>query len=225
MDDDRDPARPIKALSLPYLYSRMTDRQTDRSNNFAITVFNNNEIQQLEDVATYPAYVKKVFGGREVCPETRREHFQGHIQCRTQQRFSAIKKWLPTAHIEVARNFTASIAYALKSDTAKGEKTTTVNNKPFVTDRMAMEKLVDVSGASFENPKHDYWERVRHILMDEPDLCGLYAKPDLYRLWSNTKSVWIERKKLGYSITPNFVRETNEIIIPPDNINGPEICS
>ena len=206
----------------------MADRQTDKATNWAVTAYGE-DILTIEDASGFPAFVKKVFGGREVCPTTQREHFQGHIQCFTQQRMSAIKKWLPRAHLEVARNVQASIAYSLKADTSSGEKKETVNQKPFVTDRLAMEKLVATCGAKceclwypkgdeercFTDEKEDYWHRVRAILLDEPDLCGLYAKPDLYRLWKNTKSVWIARKRALDSIT-----QSSNIIISGNNINA-----
>lgn len=206
-----------------------TDRQTDKATNFAITAYNE-EILLLEDATTYPHFVKKVFGGREICPTTGKVHFQGHIQCHSQQRFSAIKKWLPTAHIEVARNVQASIQYALKDDTASGEKSEKINSKPFMTDRLIMEKLAEVCNQFCDcimfvnhadrntdfchmDDKQDYWHRVRRILLDEPDLCGLLAKPDIYRLWNNTKNVWFCRKRAGHSITPR------NLIISPESIN------
>jgi len=223
----------------------MADRQTDKATNWAVTAYGE-DILRLEDASGYPAYVKKVHGGREVCPTTNREHFQGHIQCAAQQRLSALKKWLPTAHLEVARNVQASIQYSLKSDTASGEKKTVTNPTPFVTNRMAMEKLVakcsQLCACTYLNTppqrpdgslwmvechiddKEDYWHRVRAILLDEPDLCGMYAKPDLYRLWCHTKSVWFKRKQLEKSldsITQGFiVSETNEVIISPESITN-----
>jgi hypothetical protein len=190
----------------------------------------------LEDDSRFPTFVKTVYGGRETCPTTGRVHFQGHVVCRSQQRFSAIKKWLPTAHIEPARNFNASIQYALKKDTASGDKTERQNATPYVTTRMAMEKLVVKCKALCEcqffmpgkgktechlDEKEDFWHRVRAILMDEPDLAGLYARPDIYRLWSNTKSVWIARGKTSYSITASLSSPpVNEIIFSLENTNA-----
>ena len=199
----------------------MTDRQTDRSTNWAVTAFGN-DITLLEDAKSYPSYVKKVFGGREVCPDSGREHFQGHIQLHTQQRLSAIKKWLPTAHLEIARNHKASIAYSMKSDTASGSKNEVINPRPFIDNQTALMMLARIKLKESdldEQSDSDYWfwPRVRKILMTEPHLCGLFSKPDIYRLWKHTSSVW-----------EHHVREEGTIvlqsptIITPLSINGEE---
>lgn len=171
-----------------------TDRQTDKSTNWAVTAFGN-DITLLEDATTYPSYVKKVFGGRETCPDSGRLHFQGHLQLHTQQRLSAIKKWLPTAHLEIARNFKASIAYSMKSDTASGSKNEVENPRPFIDNQTALMMLarIDLSGTEQSETDmldHGFWPRVRIILMVQPHLCGLFGKPDIYRMWKHTWAVW-----------------------------------
>jgi len=211
----------------------MADRQTDKATHWAVTAYGD-DILTIENVATCPPFVKTVFGGREICPTTGREHFQGHIQCKTQQRFAAIKKWLPRAHIEIVRNVKASIQYALKEDTSSGEKKEMVNPKPFVTDRMVMEKLANTClqfcdckafipkegwTPAHLDDKEDFWHRVRRILLDEPDLCGLLAKPDIYRLWNHTKFVWFCRRRAMDSIT----HSPQNLIITPDNINEGQV--
>lgn len=172
----------------------MTDRQTDKSTNWAVTAFGN-DIALLEDVKSYPSYVKKVYGGRELCPESGREHFQGHLQLSTQQRLSAIKKWLPTAHLEIARNFKASVAYAMKADTASGEKNEVINPKPFIDNETALMMLarVEVPDDIEWQTDKSFWFRVKAILRQDTHLCGLFAKPDIYRLWKHTWEVWIEK--------------------------------
>lgn len=199
----------------------MTDRQTDKSTNWAVTAFGN-DITLLEDVNSYPSYVKKVFGGRETCPDSGRLHFQGHIQLHTQQRLSAIKKWLPTAHLEIARNFKASIAYSMKSDTASGEKNEVPNPKPFIDNQTALMMLArtDLSGTELSEtdiPDHGFWPRVRCILLTQPHLCGLFGKPDLYRLWKHTWAVWEHHVSEEGTIVLQ-----SPIIIETSSINGSE---
>ena len=75
----------------------------------------------MENWNRYPAFVRTVHGGREQCSKTNRLHFQGAVQCKEKQRFSALKRWLPTAHLEPARDVKALKAYAMKADTAVGE--------------------------------------------------------------------------------------------------------
>lgn len=123
----------------PHL-TKMTARPTDRNyflrleyetmppeskcKHFAVTVFAPEEIALLDASASsmYPEYVETVFGGMEQCPTSGRMHFQGHIACKRRIRFDTLKKWLPTAHLEAARNVHASINYAMKDDTAVDEK-------------------------------------------------------------------------------------------------------
>lgn len=194
--------------------SHQTDRQTDKATNWVVTAYNE-DILLLEDVSNIPHFVHKVYGGREICPTTGREHFQGHIQCKSQQRFSAIKRWLRTAHIEVCRDFKASIAYAMKEDTASGVKNEVINPREY---KSMEEALIDVAavcdyicGHTAEDPdppsgcpEHlrvvdilhypelDYWHRVNQIIIHKPYLAGLYSRPDLMRSWKYSKGVWMK---------------------------------
>lgn len=93
-----------------------TDRQTDKGMIWSVTAFND-EIALVKDKTKYPAYVKLLVGQDEVCPETGKKHFQGCIQLHTQQRLSALKKWLPTAHFEICRNKDALLNYVTKDET------------------------------------------------------------------------------------------------------------
>ena len=218
-----------------------TDRQTDKATHWAVTAYGN-DILLLEDDTNYPTFVKKVYGGRELCPKTNREHFQGHLELKAQQRLSAIKKWLPTAHLEIARNFKASILYALKADTAAGDKTEKQNLKPYVTMESAMMKLVATCGqfcdCKYWDPvknensdgrkvqrdccadeHEDYWHRVRSILLTEPELCSLYFRADVKTGWKNTKKVWYARARSIHSIT-DTPSSKNEIIFSTDSTNA-----
>lgn len=93
-----------------------TDRQTDKGMIWSVTAYNA-EIDIIKDKDTYPAYVKLVVGQDEICPTTGTKHFQGYIQLTTQQRLSALKKWLPTAHFEICRNKDALLNYVQKDKT------------------------------------------------------------------------------------------------------------
>lgn len=210
-----------------------TDRQTDKSTNWAVTAYNA-EIALLENAKSYPSYVKKVFGGREICPTSGKEHFQGHIQLHTQQRLSCIKKWLPTAHLEIARNFKASVAYAMKNETSSGAKNEVVNPRPFIDNQTALKMLAvtDIPVEEFgrevkDLDDHHFWPRVRIILKTQPHLCGLFGKPDIYRMWKHTASVWF------YHVSEEGEAEASRrhegtivlqspTIIEPSSINGSE---
>lgn len=90
------------------------------------------DIQRLKDVANYPKFVDKVYGGVEACPSTQREHFQGCLITRS-QRFSAIKKWLPNSHIEKAKKKEALVNYAMKQDTSLEDKEVRSSDSPWLS--------------------------------------------------------------------------------------------
>lgn len=77
--------------------------QGPQHKNWTFTVFFQDEavekdwFKKLEDIVDYACY------GRELCPETKREHFQGYIQFKNRKRMSALKVLHPTAHWEIAR--------------------------------------------------------------------------------------------------------------------------
>jgi len=94
---------------------------SDKATWWSVTAFGD-EILLLEDISGYPHWVATVYGGREECPETKSVHFQGALQCYSQQRLAKLKSWLPTAHFEIARKVEALKKYAMKSETAISEK-------------------------------------------------------------------------------------------------------
>jgi len=107
---------------------RQTDRQT-RATWWSITAYNR-EIETLEgwiaDQKLMPSWLKRIYGGREICPNTGRVHFQGAINT-AQIRMSTIKDVLPTTHIERAIRKDALVKYAMKEETADGEKAIATN--------------------------------------------------------------------------------------------------
>lgn len=103
---------------------------TRKSAWWSVTCYNtegkSQNIDRIEDLSTWPDHVKCVYGGREVCPDTGRLHFQAAVHA-NYDRASKIRDWLPGAHIEVARNAGDLEVYAMKSDTAVGEKKALAN--------------------------------------------------------------------------------------------------
>lgn len=177
-----------------------TDRQTDKSTWWSVTAYND-EIEYLEDRARYPNWVAEVHGGRETCPTTGRLHFQGAIKCKSQQRFSAIKKWLPTAHIETARSEWALAKYVKKDETAAGEKLVRTPDTPhYRMDELLMiiAKNRDSSTDIYEEDskyKDEYWAIVNRIVYDQPRLITAYTIPAVEKAWVQTRNVWIRKNK------------------------------
>jgi len=166
---------------------------------WSVTAFND-EIKTME-TTPYPSFVRKVLGGRERCPETGREHFQGAVQCWTQIRMKQLKSWLPTAHLEAARQVEALQKYAMKEETATGEKKVTENTLPHFSADQICEKIalaiISIKGQT-DRQADSFWRGVKLLLAETPALAGQLMNPSLRNFFKNTESVWIER---AYSIT------------------------
>lgn len=190
-----------------------TDRQTDKATWWSITAFDEGEIKFLQGTV-YPEFIHKIHGGLEKCPDTGRTHFQGAVQCRSQQRFSAIKKMLPKAHIEAAKSAEALRKYAMKADTAIGEKSVRSNSTPYWTMEMIM-KLLAITPCPARIVTNDeiFWYKVNFILVQKPYLVGLLAKPDIYRMWKHTSDTWI--LLMTDPITNQLLEEGAIVLQPP----------
>jgi len=179
-------------------------RQT-KSTWWSVTAYADN-ITRLENKDGCPDIIKCIYGGREQCPTTNREHFQGAIQCATQCRASVILDWLPGVHLEKARNSDALKKYAMKEETAVGEKTEWENKNEYTTLQKAMELLAQENIVQTDRQtdkitakqvaSHLYWERVRQVLEKRPELISIYASPLAKTAWTNTASVWLKKRAI-----------------------------
>jgi len=178
------------------------DRQTDKSTWWSITTFDEGEQEWLKK-GEFPGFVEKVHGGMEMCPTSNRLHFQGAVQCKAQQRFSAIKTMLPKAHIEAAIHREALRKYCMKEETAVGEKTVITNSTPYYTLEKLLLALAKVKPYTIEDsddPETSYWARANSILRDHSFLVGMLATPTTYRAWKFTKHTWFEKVRVEESI-------------------------
>jgi len=179
------------------------DRQPDKATWWSVTAFND-EILLCEDIAKYPSFVKKVYGGREKCPTTGTPHFQGAIQCFTQQRMSSIKNWLPTANLQIAKQKDALIKYAMKEDTATGEKLERCNPAKFYTADELLEEIAykilgledDEKYRGDEGVKNLFNQAIYSMLMENKKLAGQLMNPSLRNFWCATYRVWINHAKV-----------------------------
>ena len=153
---------------------------------WSVTAFND-EIELCE--GTLPEYIRAIYGGRETCPDTGRLHFQGAIQCFEQVRMSKIKSWLKTAHLEPARSSEALKKYAMKADTAAGEKV--VRNNP-IPHYSAHEMCLLLAQTS-RQPDIGFWDRAKTLLAKTPELAGQLMNPSLRGFFEKTQSVWLDR--------------------------------
>lgn len=181
-----------------------TDRQTDKGTWWSVTGYND-EIGRLENPDTFPPFVKKVYGGREECPKTKRLHFQGAIHCNRQVRLSQFKEWLPTAHLEVARQSEALKKYAMKEDTAVGEKTVTSNTRTYWPMEVTLSRIGEISAEYDErewNETQRFWFAVKRILRKDPTRCATLANPALLNMWKNTHNVWESEETRALVLQP-----------------------
>lgn len=170
---------------------------------WSITAFSDVDIDQLNG-NEYPEWVSKVYGGMESCGETGRLHFQGAIQARQQVRFSAVKNWLGTAHIELARNKDALRKYAMKEETAVGDKKETSNATPYFRAHELLRKIAlkrrQADRQTEESfyvintkcpAKAAYWWCVKQVLKDDVTLVSAYMNPALEKAWIGTHEFWV----------------------------------
>ena len=159
----------------------------DKGTWWSITAYGD-EIELLE--GNLPQWIDKVYGGREECPTTKRIHFQGAIRCHGQQRFSKIKGWLPTAHIEVSRNAEALKKYVMKAETSLGDKKIITNPKKFY-DAQAICRLIYNNVIDRQTDRQtQFWGAVENIIVETPDLTGQLMNPSLKNFWVKTANAW-----------------------------------
>lgn len=180
----------------------MSNATTQRSTWWSVTAFAD-EISVCE--GALPDWVKKLYGGREKCETTGREHFQGALQCFEQVRMSKIKSWLPTAHLEPARSVDALKKYAMKEETAVGQKVVKENLHKFYK----AHDLCELLARQDSQTDVGYYARVRMVLRKCPELAGQLMNPSLRKFWDETAPVWISKvdNKGGDSITPPLLCE------------------
>lgn len=171
--------------------------------NWSVTAFDD-EIKLCEDTQSWPSFVKKVLGGREVAPTTGRLHFQGMINCARQVRMTQIKSWLPTAHLEPCRDKEALKKYVMKLETATGEKKEIENPHKYMrhVDVMmliakhydwATHQLPWDNDQQFKRRSDRLWSQaVTKCVLENPDASGLFANPGNKKFFLTTAQAWFE---------------------------------
>lgn len=153
---------------------------------WSVTAFNE-EIELLE--GQLPEYIRKVYGGREKCPDTGTIHFQGAIQCYDQQRRCKLKTWLKKAHLEPARCKEALKKYAMKEETAIGEKTIRENTTP----HYSAHEMCLMLARQTDRQTDGFWTRANKILSKTPELAGQLMNPSLRNFFEKTQKTWMDR--------------------------------
>lgn len=176
-----------------------------RSTWWSVTINNPTEADRRSmEQGNLPTFVKSVRQQDEI-GEQGTLHIQAAVNT-AQTRLSAIKEWLPRAHIEVAKNRDALLNYVQKEETAVAG-TQKVVQADFMTMDQALRAIAEhemdypewckrvpiqkqVKDGAFE--KDEYWAAVREILRKFPKTVGLFTNPQMERAWVKTRVVWIE---------------------------------
>lgn len=197
-----------------------TDRQTDKATWWSVTAFKDDEMAQMESPASYPTWLKKVYGGREECPDTKKIHFQGALQCRTQVRMSQIKSWLPTAHLEVARSTEALKKYAMKEETAVGSKQVLEGTNYWSLERIMCEIGKRTSlYQQILDPLDRLWTAVNCILAEDPSRAATLANPTIERFWKKTYETWENEYVRALVLQPEQAEDRDPLIV---ELNSPD---
>lgn len=225
----------------------MTEQQ-NKASHWLITI-NNPNGDDREQVKNLPKWVKR-FKYQDEVGENGTLHIQGYIHTET-VRMSAIKKWLPRAHIEICRNKDAAMKYVEKPETSvPGTQHDVKNTVEQVTMMQNLVRLCQYQPKILEHllrqnnrpgalPKEmltgdklyseEYWGCVNMILDENPDLISTYTMPQYHKAWVHCRPaiLGVYRQQLENDRTAGQP-DRNEIIEPPDfecPVCGEKDCS
>jgi len=114
---------------------------------------------------------------------------------RTQQRLSALKKWLPKTHFEVARNREALKKYAMKEETAAGEKTEWSNPQQYEQ----LHEWLLKAAKEYVRSEDDYYSGLKDAAMQPKD-----PYRDTY-IWATSKLIAKDLSMLNKYSNPQFI--------------------
>jgi len=189
-----------------------TDRQTDKSTRWQFTAYED-QWSLFNDIESH-TIVAEWGWQTEVCPTTQRKHYQGYLRTHGQVRFTALRKEFPGVHLEVANNWNALVNYCRKTDTALAD---TQVSQVSTYQHWTMERLfTEMARHAYDAHLYDelrrkeslkivedmeYWSIVRSILSEDSSRVAMFATPQVKKIWSNTRSVWIAKQSGADSIT------------------------
>lgn len=162
---------------------------------WSVTAFND-EIALCEDPSKYPPWCLRIYGGVEKAGTTGTLHYQGAMQCIGPIRRKQIKSWLKTAHLEQSKKTIALKQYAMKTDTAVGEKLINDNPNPYISADKICDQIADAVHVNLhltDGQTDKFWYGVRKILTSRPEMAGQLMNPSLRNFYIKTESVWAIR--------------------------------
>jgi len=186
-----------------------------------------------------PDIVKRWGWQDEICPKTGRKHRQGFLLCFAQQRRTALNKVLPGIHLEGipfgakgpkgGDRWQGLLDYCEKPESRDPNSVAVdeTNTKEHVTMEQALTMLAEYSWSLkvFDTNKkkaNEYWSAVSQILETKPNLVGVYASPQMEKVWVNTRMVWINKwQREPIKIFTDNIKD-GPIVIQEDEEKSPQ---
>lgn len=175
--------------------------KSDKTTRWAFTAYEG----QWGLFATMPPLIAEWGWQQEVCPETKRLHYQGYIRTARQVRFNQIQITLPGVHVKPAKNWDALLNYCKKKETAvEGTQEHHVNNMTLTMAqaliRVAEYRDKDIDYSTCESVKdfkekyvYEFDKAVAQILLENENLIGLYSQPQYERAYVKWRNVWTKK--------------------------------
>lgn len=138
----------------------------EQARSWCFTAWTEEEAQKI----AHEDGVKAICIGKEICPTTGKEHYQGYIRFATNKRFSWWKREYPTVHVERRRGAEhEAAAYCRKENQVmidRGCQLPTLDKDPTENALDMMEKGISLHHVYLANRKwffHNY-QKIKNIL-------------------------------------------------------------
>lgn len=174
--------------------------ETTKATRWAFTAYE----QQWHLFQNRPPIIAEWGWQEEVCPDTGRHHYQGYIRTDRQVRMSQLIKLLPGVHLEIARNWQATVQYCKKSETAiDGTRHHETNGIASLSMAQALIRVararprdINLDFDTLEDYKKayalEYDRATTTLLREDRNLVGLYSQPQYERAYIKWRKVWVE---------------------------------
>lgn len=176
----------------------------------------------------------------EIAPTTGQHHRQGYLRTVRQVRMTQLKKLMPTAHFEIAKDWLALKQYCQKTDSRdpSGNVVKFTSNTKYSIAQLMIKFAtlliehghVDVDDYQStlyrycDNTAKQYWTLASFILEEDPELAGLVGQPLPQNLWKNCRSTWLKLAETeAISITDSVQTPGDKISAESINAQQPKL--
>jgi len=178
----------------------MADRQTDKCTHWKSAIFDleDNWDKLLKHVPTG----WKVYTKLEICPTTKKEHYQTHVDCGKQQRLSALCSWIKRTKwftVVGKEHIQNSINYISKPDTtAPGAEVMTLQGEKY----LRMHELLQVVARAvyrhedMNDHEHDFYTCAKFIVADDVTFINKITNPICKTLWKAFYNVLLKKAEM-----------------------------